>query len=102
MSNPASRPGPDPEWEAALQQLRRQPKAQPQPFFYARVQARLAAQLLPRRAWLPGWVRRPAYAVLLGMLVLAVSGDGAALRPAAAPGHYTSDPTDPPAPRPAP
>lgn len=98
MSNSASRPDPDPEWEAALQQLRQQPKAQPQPFFYARVHARLAAQLHPRGAWLPGWVRRPAYVLLLGTLVLAVSGDGAALRPAAAPGHYPS----PPAPQPAP
>lgn len=92
MSNPATSPGPDHEWEAALRQLRQQPKAQPQPFFYARVQARLAAQLEPRAAWLPSWLRRPAYAVLLGALVLAVSGDGAGLRPAAAPDHYRSAP----------
>ncbi len=48
----------------------------------ARVQARLAARQAPAAAWLPTWARRPAYAALLGALVLAVSGDGPALRPA--------------------
>ncbi|MBJ6143850.1 hypothetical protein [Hymenobacter sp. BT559] len=84
MPNPISQPGSDQEWEALLQQLRKQPRAQPRPFFYARVQARLTAQLPPRGWWLPDWARRPAYVALLGMLILAVSGDGAALRPAMA------------------
>ncbi len=71
-----------------LRQLRQQPQTQPRPFFYARVQARLAARQAPAAAWLPTWARRPAYAALLGMLVLAVSGDGAALRPAAPANSY--------------
>ena len=84
MSDLTSRPDSDEEWEELLRRLRHQPKAQPKPFFYARVHARLVAELAPA-PWLPGWVRRPAYVALLGALVLAVSGDGAALRPAAAP-----------------
>ena len=87
MFNSAHQPDLDPEWEALLQQLRKRPKAQPRPFFYARVQARLAAQTQPRGPWLPAWARRPAYVALLGMLILAVSGDGAALHPAMATAH---------------
>jgi hypothetical protein len=82
MSDSDFRPGSDAEWDALLHQLRQQPKAQPRPFFYARVHARLAARSAQASVWLPAWVRRPAYAALLGALVLAVSGDGAALRPA--------------------
>lgn len=80
MSKPSFRPGSDEEWEALLHQLRHQPPAQPRPFFYARVQARLAAT--PPRAGLLGWVRRPAYLALLGLLGLAMSGDGVVLPPA--------------------
>lgn len=87
MPNPAVRPGSDEEWAALLHQLREQPKAQPRPFFYARVQARLAAPA----PWVPGWVRRPAYVALLGLLMLAVSGDGAALPPAATANPYSGD-----------
>jgi hypothetical protein len=97
MSNPASQPSSDQEWEEVLQQLRQQPKAQPQPFFYARVHARLAAQQQPRGPWLPSWARRPAYVALLGMLILAVSGDAAALRPATASNRYTPYQLDQPA-----
>ncbi len=95
-------PGSDAEWADLLRRLRQQPKAQPRPFFYARVQARLAARQAPAAGWLPAWARRPAYAALLGALVLAVSGDGPALRPAAPSGQpggaYPSQPT-PVAPR---
>jgi hypothetical protein len=87
MSDSPLRPGSDAEWEALLAQLRQQPPAQPQPFFYARVQTRLQAQRAAPLARLPGWLRRPAYAALLGALVLAVSGDGAALRAAPAASH---------------
>jgi hypothetical protein len=83
MSDSAPRPAADQEWEALMYELRTQPPAQPRPFFYGRVQARLAARA--RRPWLPGWVRRPAYAMLLGALVLALSGDDAAFASAAAP-----------------
>ncbi|WP_460618384.1 hypothetical protein [Hymenobacter ruber] len=77
MSNADNRPEPDQEWEDLLGQLRTQPQAQPRPFFYSRVQARLSAQTRP--AWRPSWVRRPAFALLLGALVLLLGGDDAAL-----------------------
>ena len=96
MSDSDFRPGSEEEWATLLRQLRQQPKAQPRPFFYARVRARLAAQHSQATAWLPAWAHRPAYAALLGALVLAVSGDGPALRPAApagqAGGSYPSQP----------
>jgi len=88
MSDFETRPDSDAEWTDLLRQLRQPPEAQPQPFFYARVQARLAARQAPAIAWLPAWARRPAYAALLGALVLAVSGDGSALRPAAPASPY--------------
>ena len=77
MSDSAPRPDADQEWAGLMHQLRTQPPAQPRPFFYGRVQARLIARA--RRPWLPDWVRRPAYALLLGALVLALNGDNAAL-----------------------
>lgn len=83
MSDSAARPDADQEWEELMRQLRTQPPVQPRPFFYSRVQARLATEA--SRAWLPGWVRRPAYAVLLGALVLALSGDDATLVSGATP-----------------
>lgn len=86
MPNPAVRPAADEEWEDLLHQLRLQ-KAQPRPFFYTRVQARLTAAR-PASSWLAGWVRRPAYVALLGALVLAVSGDGAVLHSASAASQY--------------
>jgi len=84
MPDPVVRPGSEEEWEALLHQLRQQPKVQPRPFFYARVRARLTTP----RPRLPGWGRVPAYLALLGLLMLAVSGDGALLPPAAAAGQY--------------
>jgi hypothetical protein len=97
MSNPLIRPGSEEEWEELMSQLRLQAKAQPRPFFYTRVQARLAAERAPRSFWLLGWVRRPAYLALLGALILAVSGDGAALPPVAAGTHYEVHPAGQPA-----
>ena len=79
MSDSAS----DNEWDELLRQLRTQPPVQPRPYFYGRVQARLAPEA--RSSWLPGWVRRPAYALLLGALVLALSGDDPAFATASAP-----------------
>jgi hypothetical protein len=83
MSKPTLRPGSEEEWAALLHQLRQAPPAQPRPFFYARVQARLAPEAHPRAGRL-GWVRRPAYVALLGLLGLAMSGDGVVLSPTAA------------------
>lgn len=92
MPNPTRRPGSDEEWNDLLRQLRQQPPATPQPFFYARVQARLATRLAEEAPWLPGWVRRPAYVALLLAVVLAVHGDGTALRPAVAASQFGSQP----------
>jgi hypothetical protein len=98
MSKSASGPGSDQdEWAALLEQLREHSTVHPQPFFYTRVQARLAARLEPVGAWLPRWARRPAYVALVSMLILAVSGDGAALRPAAATSSYPTPATSLPA-----
>ncbi len=81
MPDSASGPTPDDEWDALVARLRTQPAARPQPFFYARLNARLAATAQPLA--LPAWLRRPAYAMLLGAVVLTLSGDGRALRPTA-------------------
>ena len=61
-----------------LQQLHRQPKAQPRPFFYTRVQARLTANAAAEKQLVPDWLRRPVYVALLGALVLGLTGDGSA------------------------
>lgn len=74
MSDSAPRPGSEEEWKALLHQLRMQPKAQPRPFFYARVQARLLTAASAASPW--RWLRRPAYAVVLSAMILAISGDG--------------------------
>ena len=83
MSDSAARPLSDEEWEDLLRRLQEQPKARPRPFFYGRVCARLAADAPAKSPALPGWLRRPAYAVLLGALVMSLSGDGSVLRPVA-------------------
>ena len=82
------RPGSDPTWDDLLGQLRRPAPARPRPFFYGRVRARLTAKASAKEGWLlPAWLRRPAYAALLGALVLGLSGDGPGLRAGgAAPG----------------
>lgn len=82
MSDSAFRPDSDQEWRDLMRQLPAGPPARPRPCFYARVQARLAADAAVTPFWWPGWLRRPAYAVLLGALLITLSGDGAALRPA--------------------
>jgi len=77
MTDATAGPDADKAFDDLLEQLHRLPKAEPQPFFYARVQGRLAAAALPRQeALVPAWLRRPAYAVLLGALVLGLSSDG--------------------------
>ncbi|SFQ61226.1 hypothetical protein [Hymenobacter arizonensis] len=76
MANSSVRPDSDPAWDDLLRQLRHRPAAQPRPFFYSRVQARLVAKASADKNLLPGWLRRPAYAALLGALVFSLSGDG--------------------------
>ena len=87
MSDSAARPISDEEWDDLMHQLHTQPIARPRPFFYTRVHARLTTDAAAQRPLLPGWLRRPAYAALLGALVMTLSGDGAALRPAAEVNH---------------
>ena len=73
MSDFATPPDADEEWEKLLRQWRVQSAARPRPYFYNRVRARLAdtaAAYSPARTWL----RWPAYAVMLGILLL-LSGD---------------------------
>ena len=67
-----------------MRQLHNQPPARPRPFFYTRLQARIAADAPVKSQLLPGWLRRPAYVALLGVLVMTLNGDGSALRPVAA------------------
>ena len=98
MSDIIKRLSPDEEWENLMRQLRNQPTAQPRPFFYTRVQARLTVKAPAASQLLPAWLRRPAYAALFGALVLVLSGDGAGLAPAAA--YHPASP--PPAPSPLP
>lgn len=81
MSDSSFGPASDEEWEALMRQLRAQPASRPQPFFYGRLNARLATGRSNQAK--PIWLLRPAYAVLLGAVMLSLSGDGRALRPAA-------------------
>lgn len=76
-NDPDSNPD-DAAWDDLLRQLRAAaPAATPRPYFYQRVRARLEAETAS--APLPGWLRRPAYAVAVGVLVL-VLNVGAAVR----------------------
>lgn len=79
MSDSATRPPADDEWENLLRQWRTQSSPQPRPFFYNRVRARLVGEAAAERQPLHTWLRWPSYAVMLGILLL-LSGDGAVLR----------------------
>ena len=92
MSDIPNRPSTDEEWEALMHQLRTQPVVRPRPFFYTRVQARLAANTPAASQLLPAWLRRPAYAALLGALMLVLSGDGTGLSSATATVQYHARP----------
>lgn len=84
MSDSVVRSSSDKEWEALMHQLHNQPKARPRPFFYTRLHAQLVANAPIKSPLFPTWLRRPAYAALLGALVMVLSGDGSVLPPAAA------------------
>ncbi|MCC3158845.1 hypothetical protein LJ737_16500 [Hymenobacter sp. 15J16-1T3B] len=83
MPDPAPRPSADEQWEQLVHRWRPPAAAQPRPYFYQRVRARLDDASAARPVW-PAWLRRPAYAALLGLLGVALSGDCAALPSAAA------------------
>jgi len=95
-SDSAARPISDEEWDDLMHQLHAQPKTRPRPFFYSRVQARLAADTAAAGHTLLGWLRRPAYLALLGALVITLSGDCSALRPAAGVTHCADCPNGQP------
>ena len=90
MSDSATRPSADEEWENLLRQWRTRPDAQPRPFFYGRVHARLVGEASVGRQPLRTWLRWPSYAVLLG-IVLLLSGDGVVLRSAEPVTRYQLD-----------
>jgi hypothetical protein len=77
MSDSTTRPNADEDWDDLLRQLPYQPSAQPRPFFYNRVQARLA-EASAEKQLVASWLRRPAYVALLGALVLMLTSDCAA------------------------
>lgn len=91
MPDSAIRTSSDEDWDALMRQLRAQPKAQPRPFFYGRVRARLATEAAASH-WPPVWLRRPTYAAMLGALVLSLSGDCSVLRPVASPASSAAHP----------
>ncbi|OUJ70275.1 hypothetical protein [Hymenobacter crusticola] len=76
MPNPFNLPEDDEAWTTLLRSLQPPTPAEPRPFFYARLQARLAAQP-PQPTMLPPWLRRMAYAFSVGALVLALNADTA-------------------------
>ena len=49
------------EWESDFHRWGERPQPEMRPFFYTRLQARLA-QSVETAEWLPWWLRRPAYA----------------------------------------
>ncbi|MFD2786955.1 hypothetical protein [Hymenobacter rubripertinctus] len=77
MPDSDPRPNADEDWDTLLRHWRNQPAAQPRPYFYNRVRARLDRETAVTRLLVPAWLRWPAYAVMLGALLL-LSGDDAA------------------------
>ncbi|MBT2558007.1 hypothetical protein J7E24_09440 [Hymenobacter sp. ISL-91] len=91
MPDSADRFNADEEWEDLLRQLPASPAASPRPYFYSRVRARIEQQAAAERLPVRTWLHWPAYAVLLGALLL-LSGDDAALQSVSA---INSPPTSP-------
>ncbi|QJX47504.1 hypothetical protein HMJ29_11360 [Hymenobacter taeanensis] len=87
MSDSAPRPTADEDWDNLLHQWRTQQTAQPQPFFYSRVRARLVEQEFKGPQPFPVWLRWPSYAVMLA-IILMLSGDGAVERSIEPANHY--------------
>lgn len=75
MSNQLNLPEDDEAWTTLLRSLP-QDLLEPRPFFFTRLQARLAAQPPPPPA-LPTWLRRSVYAFSVAALVLALNADTA-------------------------
>ncbi len=90
MSDSTTHPNADEEWEELLGQWRSQPQTQPRPYFYTRVRARIDRETATARPTVRAWLRWPAYAVMLGALLL-LSGDDVALRSASGPNQHSAD-----------
>ena len=77
MSHPLHLPDDDDEaWTALLRSLPPAPP-EPRPFFFTRLQARLARQQ-PQPPVIPRWLRRAVYAFSAAALVLVMNADTAA------------------------
>ncbi len=61
MTDSTNNPNEPDRWEAGFRQWGQRPQPELNPFFYARLRARLD-QSVESAMWLPFWLRRPAYA----------------------------------------
>jgi hypothetical protein len=80
MSNNSNQSA-DQAWQKLLEQLREQPVAPAKPFFYTRLQARLA-EVRPTQkptVW-PAWLPRPAYATIIGLMTVLLHADSVGSR----------------------
>ncbi|WP_229379746.1 hypothetical protein [Fibrella forsythiae] len=64
------------QWEADFQRWGKRPQPELRPFFYTRLQARLAKSV-EQTDWLPWWLRKPVYAYS-ALLLLVLLNIGAA------------------------
>ncbi|MFC5410310.1 hypothetical protein ACFPMF_13370 [Larkinella bovis] len=85
------------EWEDRFRQLGQLKPAQPRPFFYTRLEARLKNRLEPSdaAAVLPWWLQKPAYAlgtlgVLIALNIAVAVWQHAPANPEPDPGTYES------------
>lgn len=74
MSTSPNLPEDDEAWTALLRSWSPGPLPEPRPFFFTRLQARLAAQQ-PQPPALPTWLRRSVYAFSAVALVLVLNAD---------------------------
>jgi hypothetical protein len=61
MNEPTQEPADSEKWETDFHRWGKRPNPELRPFFYTRLQARLA-QSGESVSWLPWWLRQPAYA----------------------------------------
>lgn len=73
MNESPQKPTDSDEWETDFRRWGKRPQPELRPFFYTRLQARLAESvesLTESAAWLPWWLRRPAYAYSAFLLLV--------------------------------
>ncbi|WP_236648716.1 hypothetical protein [Spirosoma sp. 209] len=78
MNDSTKKPAGSDDWETDFQRWGKRSLPEPRPFFYTRLQARLA-QSGESAGWLPWWLRRPAYAYA-ALSLLIVLNAGAVIR----------------------